>query len=120
MCASPAHDRENLGLGGRREVVAQVPAAAGIEAPDADRLAADRTLPDGSPRFVWTDSAPDETTYVAVIAASLRQANTWRAQYETAKAVAAQRGSPPVDTNSATVDAKLRGGSGDGSATECG
>jgi len=120
MCASPAHDRENLGLGGRREVVAQVLAAAGIEAPDADRLAADRTLPDGSPRFVWTDSAPDETTYVAVIAASLRQANTWRAQYETAKAVAAQRGSPPVDTNSATVDATLRGGSGDGSATECG
>jgi len=67
MCASPAHDRENLGLGGRRvpvsrrwsgktltehpagrrEVVAQVLAAAGIEAPDADRLAGDRTLPDG-------------------------------------------------------------------------
>ena len=47
MCASPAHDRENLGLDGRREVVAQVLAAAGIEAQDADRLAADRTLPDG-------------------------------------------------------------------------
>jgi len=134
MCASPAHDRENLGLGGRRvpvsrqwsgktltehradrrEVVAQVLAAAGIEAPDADRLAADRTLPDGSPRFVWTDSAPDETTYVAVIATSLRQANTWRAQYETAKAVAAQRGSPPVGSHSATqpsvaTDAALNG-----------
>jgi len=140
ICASLAHDRENLGLGGRRvpvsrrcsgktltehpagrrEVAAQVLAAAGIEAPDADRLAADRTLPDGSPRFLWTDSASDETTYVAAIAASLRQANPWRAQYETAKAVAAQRGSPPVDTNSATVDAKLWGGSGDGSATECG
>ncbi|MGI8754759.1 MAG: hypothetical protein ACR2MB_02655 [Acidimicrobiales bacterium] len=65
MCASRAHTRENLGLGGperprqpavvrqdphpadRREVVAQVLAAAGIEAPDADRLAAERTLPDG-------------------------------------------------------------------------
>jgi hypothetical protein len=119
---SPAHDRENLGLGGRRvlvsrqwsgktltehradrrQVVAQVLAAAGIEAPDADRLAADRTLPDGTPRFVWADADPDETTYVAVIAASLRQAQAWRCQYEHAKSVAAQRGSPPVNTNSAT------------------
>jgi len=122
MCASPAHDRENLGLGGRRvpvsrrwsgktltehpagrrEVVAQVLAADGIEAPDADRLAADRTLPDGTPRYMWADSDPHDTTYVAVIAASLRQAQTWRSQYEHAKTLAAQRGSPPVDPNSAT------------------
>jgi hypothetical protein len=122
LCPSPAHDRENLGLGGRRvlvsrqwsgktltehradrrQVVAQVLAAAGIDAPDADRLAADHTLPDGPPRFVWADADPDETTYVAVIAASLRQAQAWRRQYEHAKSVAAQRGSPPVNTNSAT------------------
>jgi len=124
-CSSPAHDRENLGLGGRRvlvsrqwsgktltehradrrEVVAEVLAAAGITAPEADRLGADRTLPDGSPRFVWADTNPDETTYVAVIAASLRQAQTWRTQYEHAKVLAAQRSSPPVDTNSATYAA---------------
>ncbi len=123
MCSSRAHDRENLRLGGRRvlvsrqwsgkaltehradrrEVVAQVLATAGIDAPDADRLAADRILPDGTPRFVWTDTDPDETTYVAVIAASLRQANAWRAQYEEAETEAAKRGSPPVDTNSATA-----------------
>ncbi len=79
MCASPAHDRENLGLGGRRvavsprwsgntltehpdrrEVVAQVLAAAGIEAPDADRLAADRALPDGDALIHVADSHPDD------------------------------------------------------------
>ena len=104
LCPSPAHDRENLGLGGRRvlvsrqwsgktltehradrrEVVAQVLAEAGIDAPDADRLAADRTMPDGTPRYVWADADPDETTYVAVIAASLRQAQAWRTQYQAA------------------------------------
>jgi len=122
LCPSPAHDRENLGLGGRRvllsrqwtgktltehradrrEVVAQVLASAGIEAPEADRLAAARTLPDGTPRYVWADTDPDETTYVAVIAASLRQAQAWRSQYERAKSIATQRGSPPVDRHSAT------------------
>jgi hypothetical protein len=88
----------------RREVVAQVLAAAGIEAPDADRLAAGCTMPDGTPRYAWEDTDPDQVTYVAVIAASLRQAQTWREQYQVAKAKIAteQRGSPPVDTNSAT------------------
>ena len=122
LCPSPAHDRENLGLGGRRvlvsrqwsgktlsehradrrQVVAQVLAAAGIDAPDADRLAADHTLPDGTPRFVWADAQAAEVDYIAVIAASLRQAQAWRCQYEHAKTIAAQRGSPPVHTNSAT------------------
>jgi hypothetical protein len=129
LCSSPAHDRENLGLGGRRvlvsrqwsgktltqhradrrEVVAQVLAEAGIDAPEAHRLAADRTMPDGTARYVWTDADPDETTYVAVIAASLRQAQAWRTHYEQATAKVAQakaepeqRGSPPVDINSAT------------------
>ena len=122
-CSSPAHHRENLGLGGRRvlvsrqwsgktltehradrrSVVTEVLAAAGIDPGDADRLAADRTMPDGTPRYVWEDSDPDERSYVAVIAASLRQAREWRAQYERAKALAAQRGSPPVDSHSATT-----------------
>ena len=96
----------------RRDVVAQVLAEAGIDAPEADRLAADRTMPDGTPRYVWTDSDPDERTYVAVIAASLRQAQAWRTQYDQAKAKVAQAkaegeqdGSPPVDTYSATEPA---------------
>ena len=80
----------------------QVLAAAGITPSDADRLAADRTMPDGTPRYVWEDSDPDEVTYVAVIAPTLRQAQAWRTRYEHAKTVAAQRGSAPVHTNSAT------------------
>ena len=124
MCPSRAHERENVGLGGRRvlvsrgwtgktltehradrrEVVAQVLAAAGMDQLDANRMAADRTMPDGTPRYVWEDTDPDDTTYVAVIAASLRQAQQWRTQYEHAKTIAAQRGSPPVHANSATSD----------------
>ncbi len=121
-CSSPAHDRENLGLGGRRvlvsrqwsgktltehradrrAVVAEVLAAAGIDPPgDADRLAADQTLPDGTPRYVWADVEANSVEYVAVITASLRQAREWREQYEHAKTLAAQRGPPPVDIHSA-------------------
>ncbi len=132
-CTSPAHDRENLGLGGRRvlvsrqwsgktltqhradrrAVVAEVLAAAGIdpgEAADADRMAADKILPDGSPRFVWSDVDRTDIDYVAVIAASLRQVNRWRQQYERAKALTAcpSGASPPaVDDRSAA-----RAGSG--------
>ena len=122
-CSSPAHDRENLGLGGRRvlvsrqwsgktltehradrrAVVAQVLEAAGIDHGDADRLAADQTLPDGTPRYIWEDVEANSVDYVAVIAASLRQARQWREQYERAKAAAAQRGSPLVDDHSATT-----------------
>jgi len=88
QCCSPAPDRENLGLGGRRvlvsrqwsgrtltehradrrAVVAQVLKEAGIDPGDADRLAADHTLPDGTPRFVWDDAEASSVDYVAVIA----------------------------------------------------
>ncbi len=84
---------------------AQVLAAAGIDPGDGDQMAADLTLPDGTARYVWADVEPGEVGYVAVIAASLRQANRWRAQYDDAKQLAAQRGSPrggPVDSHSAT------------------
>ncbi|GAA6527963.1 replication initiator [Intrasporangium sp. DVR] len=123
-CPSKAHDRECLGLGGRRalvsrywtgktltehkadraEVVRQVLEAAGIDALDADRLAADVLHSDGKPRFVWEDTQPDQRDYPAMIAASLREAKARRSQYEHAKTVAAQRGSPPagpVDSRSA-------------------
>ncbi len=123
LCASPAHERENLGLGGRRvlvsrqwsgktltqhkadrrDVVREVLAAAGIDAPEADRLAADRTLPDGSPRFVWADVEPGQVDYVAVIAASLQQAQQWRTQYEHAKTWAAATEGGLVDGVSAVL-----------------
>ncbi len=85
----------------RRAVVAEVLAAAGIdpgEDADADRRAADKALPDGSPRYVWSDVDRTDIDYVAVIAASLRQVNRWRQQYERAKAqLADQSGVPPPE-----------------------
>jgi hypothetical protein len=124
-CPSKAHDRDNLGLGGRRVLVSRhwsgktltqhkadraavvraVLTEAGIDAPEADRLAADVLHDDGLPRFVWEDVPVRERDYTAVISASLRQAQRWRTQYDKAKHAAAQRGSPPVDSHSATSPA---------------
>jgi hypothetical protein len=105
MCPSKAHDRECLGLGGRRVLVSRhwtgktltdhkadraavvraVLEEAGIEAPEARRLAADVLHTDGLPRFVWEDIPTNERSYPAAIAASLRQRRAWREQYELAK-----------------------------------
>lgn len=129
-CPSKAHDRDNLGLGGRRVLVSRhwsgktltehkadraavvraVLTEAGIDAPEADRLSADVLHEDGQPRFVWEDVPVRDRDYTAVITASLRQAQRWRTQYDDAKRTAAQResqrGSPPsapVDSHSATT-----------------
>ena len=52
-------------------------------------MAASVTLPDGSPRFVWTDIRPDHDTYVRVVLNSIGERQRWRAQYEHAKTAAA-------------------------------
>lgn len=116
-CASKAHDREHLGLGGRRvlvsrqwsgkrlaehkadraTVVREALLAAGLVAPETERLAATVTLPDGSPRFVWTDTRPDARTYARVLLASIAERQKWREQYEAAKAA------QPVDNRPATT-----------------
>jgi hypothetical protein len=116
-CTGKAHDRENLGLGGRRilvsrqwsgktltehkadraTVVRQALLTSGITAPEIDRLAASVTLPDGTPRFVWTDTRPDPITYARVILKSIAERQRWRAQYEAAK-----NATRPVDGYSAT------------------
>jgi hypothetical protein len=108
-CRGKAHDRENLGLGGRRvlssrkwsgktiadhkadraEVVRQTLLSAGVTAPEIERMAASVTLSDGSPRFVWTDSRPERDSYVRVILQSITERLRWRAQYEAAKTTAA-------------------------------
>jgi hypothetical protein len=95
MCSSKAHDRENLGLGGRRvqvsrawsgktltehkadraAVVREVLKEAGIEAPDVDRMAADTLAADGLPRFVWEDIPVVDRDYVRVVMASVREAH---------------------------------------------
>ena len=104
-CASPAHERENLGLGGRRvlvsrqwsgktlrehradraSVVREALLSAGIVAPDVERMAASVTMPDGRPRFVWTDTATDPHSYAMMILQSVAERAQWRAQYEAAK-----------------------------------
>lgn len=106
FCDRPAHDRTNLGCGGRRVlvsrqwsgktlathradramVVREALSAAGIVAPEMERMAATITLPDGSPRFVWSDHRPDAITYARVILAAVAERQRWRDQYEAAKA----------------------------------
>ena len=52
-------------------------------------MAASVTLPDGTPRFVWTDTRPDHDTYVTVVLNYIGERQRWRAQYEHAKTTAA-------------------------------
>lgn len=104
-CLSPAHDRENLGLGGRRvlvsrgwsgktltqhradraAVVRQALEAAGIEHDDADRLSTTQETSDGHARYVWREPEAGSYTYAAVIAASLQETLRRRGQYDAAK-----------------------------------
>jgi hypothetical protein len=120
-CPSKAHDSEHLGLGGRRvlvsrhwssktltqhkadraTVVREALLSAGIVAPEVERMAATVTLPDGTSRFVWTDSRPDRVSYALTILASIAERLRWRAQYEAAKQ-AVQLIGGPVDNHSAT------------------
>jgi hypothetical protein len=114
LCPSKAHQRENLGLGGRRvqvsrawsgktlsqhkadraTVVREVLKEAGIEAPDADRMAADTLAADGRPRFVWEDIPVIDRDYVHVVMASVREAHRWHREYEEAKQLVAARAGP--------------------------
>ena len=107
QCDSKAHDRDCLGLGGRRvlvsrhwtgktltehradrsDVVRAVLEEAGIEPPEARRLAADVLDEDGLPRFVWEDVPVEERDYATTIARSVEQRRAWRDQYELAKKV---------------------------------
>jgi hypothetical protein len=108
-CPSPAHDRENLGLGGRRVLVSRAWTgktltdhradraavvraalqAAGIEAPQARRMAADTLDATGQARYRWDDVPLGERDYQAVVTSMIRQARAWREQYEHAKTTAA-------------------------------
>jgi len=60
-------------------------AAAGISAPDIDRMGVDQVLDDGLPRFVWDDVPMPEADYAAAVLASVRERNQRREQYEHAK-----------------------------------
>jgi hypothetical protein len=112
MCASRSHDRENLGIGGRRvqvsrawsgktprehradraAVVREVLAEAGIEAPETDRIAATVLAKNGLPRYVWEAQRVESADYVSVLIQSIAEAVRWRQEYGDAKRVA--RASP--------------------------
>jgi hypothetical protein len=120
-CASKAHDREHLGVGGRRVLVSRgwsgktltehkadraavvraALEAAGVDTPAADRMAAETLHDDGQPRFVWEDVPVSEHDYARVVMASVLEARRWRAQYDRAKTLLAGT-DPPVDNRSAT------------------
>jgi hypothetical protein len=112
-CKHKAHDRANLGLGGRRVLVSRmwtgktlaghradraavVRAAleeAGIDPDDHDELSISGT--DG--RWSWEllgRSRVDKRTYAAAIAEQITTRQRWRAQSETAKATTAARAGP--------------------------
>jgi hypothetical protein len=55
-------------------------------------------MPDGSPRFVWTDRRPDRDTYVKVILQSIAERWRWRGHYEHAKTAAAAGAVDSVST----------------------
>jgi hypothetical protein len=108
QCRQKVHDRDNLGLGrlvhtsrlwsgkavvqhraDRAQVVREALLWAGLDAPDLNRMAASVTLPDGSPRFVWTDVRPDHDTYVKIILDSVRERHRWCRRNKNAKTTAA-------------------------------
>ena len=123
-CASKAHDREHLGLGGRRvlvsrqwsgktlgehradraTVVREALLSAGIVAPEVERMAASVTSEDGHPRFVWTDTRPDATTYTRLILESISERHRWRQQYDHAKATLATPAAPAAGADDVNSD----------------
>jgi hypothetical protein len=116
MCPGPAHDRDNAGLGGRRvlvsrhwsgktlaqhaadraAVVREALAAAGVEAPDAGRMAADVLDDEGEARYRWEPVEPGEVDYRAAVLHLAHERHRWRQQYTAAKAH--RDGHPPDDT----------------------
>ena len=121
-CPKRAHDRENLGYGGRRVQVSrkwsgktlaqhradratgirETLAAAGMSAPDVDRLAVDQVLDDGLPRYVWEDVPTTEDDYALTILRSVQERDRWRQQYEHAKHQLERRDPGQADATAST------------------
>jgi hypothetical protein len=116
MCPGPAHDRDNAGLGGRRvlvsrhrsgktlsehaadraAVVRETLAAAGVDAPDAGRMAADVLDDHGEARYRWEPVEPGEVDYRAAVLHLAHERHRWQLQYTAAKAHRDRH--PPDDT----------------------
>jgi hypothetical protein len=107
-CKHKAHDRANLGLGGRRVLVSRKWSGKTLTAHRADRAAVVRAAleeagidPDDHDELAITGSdgrwswevlpraRVDDRTYAAAIAEAITTRQRWRRQYETAKAARA-------------------------------
>jgi hypothetical protein len=114
-CTHKAHDRANLGLGGRRVLVSRKWTGKTLAGHRADRAAVVRAAleeagidPDDHDEFAVTGtdsrwswellgrSRVDEHTYVTAVAQAIGTRQRWRQQYEAAKAAAARAG-PATD-----------------------
>jgi len=122
-CPSKAHDREHLGVGGRRvlvsrrwsgktladhkadraAVVREALEAAGIEVESARRMAAEVESEDGDSRFIWSAVVCHGGTSAAVLMETVLERRRWRDQYEYAKSLSGT--DPPVGSRSATLHA---------------
>lgn len=125
-CPMKAHDREHLGCGGRRvlvsrkwtgktlsrhradraEVVRQTLEAAGVDVPEAQRMAADVLRPDGRPRYEWRHYDPRQSStpiYRQVLSRSLAERLRWKAEYEAAKAGLNPANAPPRPPDSQPI-----------------
>lgn len=120
-CPSKAHDREHLGVGGRRvlvsrgwsgktladhkvdraSVVRQALEEAGIEVDSARRMAADVVASDGDARFLWSAVVSHGGTSSSILMETVIQRRLWREQYELAKTMTGA--DPPVEGRSATA-----------------
>jgi hypothetical protein len=89
----------------RATVVREALLAAGIVAPEMERMSADVLSADGLPRFIWTDETPDPATYAVTLLQVIAEQQRWRAQYEAAKNIA-----EAVDGHSATDEPPDRSG----------
>lgn len=131
QCTAKAHDREHLGIGGRRvlvsrqwtgktltehradrtEVVRQTLAAAGVEMDDQQALSTTATSDDADddrPRYVWSPIRPgdqDVPPHKWVLAQGINQRIRWRTEYERARQLA-RDGTPPADEPNSATDVR--------------
>jgi hypothetical protein len=113
QCKHKAHDRDNLGVGGRRVLVSRKWSGKTLAAHRADRAAVVRAAleeagidPDdhdelsvvgSNGRLSWEllgRSRVDAPTYAAAIAHAITTRQRWHREYEAAKSVAAARAGP--------------------------
>jgi hypothetical protein len=127
-CTHKAHDRTNLGLGGRRVLVSRKWSGKTLAAHKADRAAVVRAAleeagidPDDHDelsvvgtegRWSWEllgRSRVDAPTYAAAISQAITTRQRWRAEYDAAKAARAGPAPPCPTDGGSTIDPSSEG-----------